>query len=512
MDIWHWWARPLIIAAALLVLAASGASAEKRVALVIGNSAYKNVVALTNPTNDATAIAALLKSSGFDVVEAKNNLDNAGMRRIVRYFIEQTQDADVALVYYAGHGIEVGGVNYLIPVDAVLEHDIDVQDEALPLDRITEVLEPVKKLRLIILDACRDDPFSKNMKRTIGSRSVGRGLAKIEPGLSNTLIAFAAKAGSTASDGNGDHSPFAKALLDNLGVPGVDIRIALGRVRDEVYKRTSGRQEPFVYGSLGGGIVSLVPPKPAAPPAPIAPAADNYIRDYQLARDINTVEAWDSFIAAHPNSGFYYNLAKAARDKIAAQRKQLEDAQRMANEQAQRPHPEKPPTAVALAAPNATGETRQGISSSDIAGLLQLNLKRVGCDPGQLDGIWNEKTSNAMARFNAYAHTKFDVKVASFAALETVKQQRGRICPLTCDKGFRIEGDACVAVTCKRGEVLKNGVCVSDTRAAERPAQEGSGQDRILCDNRGCRQVPKNCHSIYNGSNLPSQTAGIVCD
>src|SRR6202023_1711894 len=136
--------------------------------------------------------------------------------------------------YYAGHGIEVNGVKYLVPVDATLRRDIDVEDETVSLDRLLQVLEPAKRLRLIILDACRDNPFTKSMARTMASRSVGRGLARIEPTTSDTLIAFAAKAGFTAADGDGAHSPFTTALLKYLVTPGLDVRLAFGRVRDDV--------------------------------------------------------------------------------------------------------------------------------------------------------------------------------------------------------------------------------------------------------------------------------------
>jgi uncharacterized caspase-like protein len=128
--------RPLAVACGLFLLSNLHAQAEKRVALVIGNSAYQNVVKLANPTNDATAVAALLKSAGFDVVESQNNLDNSHMRRAVRDFTEMAQDADIAVIYYAGHGIEVNGNNYLIPTDAVLQRDIDVDDETVSLDRL----------------------------------------------------------------------------------------------------------------------------------------------------------------------------------------------------------------------------------------------------------------------------------------------------------------------------------------------------------------------------------------
>ena len=182
------------------------------------------------------------------------------MRRALREFGNKTRDADVAVIYYAGHGIELDGTNYLIPVDATLETDTDVLDETFPLDRVLFAIEPAKQLRLVILDACRDNPFAKTMKRTVGSRAIGRGLAKVEPSSPNTMIAFAAKAGSTASDGDFKNSPFATALVDHLAEPGLDLRKAFGFVRDDVLKATNNTQEPFVYGSLGGEDVTLFRP------------------------------------------------------------------------------------------------------------------------------------------------------------------------------------------------------------------------------------------------------------
>jgi uncharacterized caspase-like protein len=296
------------------------ALAEKRVALVIGNSSYQHVTKLSNPANDAELVGKLLRTAGFDVVESRQDLRINDMKRVVRDFTDKTRDADIAVVYYAGHGIEVDGTNYLIPVDAELARDIDVEDETVSLDRIVKVLEPVRRLRLVILDACRDNPFSKTMKRAIGSRSIGRGLAKVEVQSSDTLIAFAAKAGSTASDGEGQNSPFATALINNLGTPGLDLRIAFGRVRDDVLKATGHKQEPFVYGSLGGNIVSLVPPRiepVVAAPAPVDSQA-GMRRDYELASQIGTREAWDQFLAVH-STGLYAGLARAARAKIEAE-------------------------------------------------------------------------------------------------------------------------------------------------------------------------------------------------
>jgi uncharacterized caspase-like protein len=186
----------------ILLLVPSVAHAEKRVALVIGNGAYAKVGALTNPPRDADAIQTLLRAAGFSV-ETKRDLGLAAMRRALRDFSDQVRDADIAAVFFAGHGIEVNGNNYLIPVDAILERDTDVEDETVSLERITQSLEQAKRLRFVILDACRDNPFVRSMKRTVGSRSIGRGLAEVRVLTSDTLIAFAAKAGSTAADGAG---------------------------------------------------------------------------------------------------------------------------------------------------------------------------------------------------------------------------------------------------------------------------------------------------------------------
>src|SRR5437762_1082828 len=159
--------RSILLAGAMLAATAVNAFAEKRVALVIGNSVYQKVAKLPNPANDATAVVEMFKSAGFDLVEAKFNLSANDLRRSLRDFVVKTRDADVAVVYYAGHGIELDGANYLIPVDAALETDSDVLDETLPLDRALFAVEPARQLRLVILDACRDNPFSKDRKSVV---------------------------------------------------------------------------------------------------------------------------------------------------------------------------------------------------------------------------------------------------------------------------------------------------------------------------------------------------------
>ncbi|MCJ9700420.1 caspase family protein, partial [Bradyrhizobium sp. SHOUNA76] len=304
-------------ALACLALCCSPALADKRVALVIGNSAYKSVPKLGNPANDAGLVGGMLRKAGFDTVDVKQDLNASEMRKALREFGGRTRDADVAVIYYAGHGMEVDGTNYLIPTDAALETDTDVYDEALPIDRVLVSIEPAKQLRLVILDACRDNPFAKSMKRTVASRAIGRGLAKVEPTTPNTMIAFAAKAGSTASDGDSRNSPFATALADHLPKPGLDLRKAFGFVRDDVLKSTANKQEPFVYGSLGGDDVPLVPAKPVASGPQPNPQSE-LRRDYELALQLGTRDGWEAFLAQYPE-GFYANLAKGQLNKIGAE-------------------------------------------------------------------------------------------------------------------------------------------------------------------------------------------------
>ncbi|GLR83551.1 caspase family protein [Bradyrhizobium iriomotense] len=269
--------RQLLIYCLCLVIGAmcaDAAAAERRVALIVGNSAYKNASTLSNTINDSAAIAALFKSIGFEVVISRNDLGVVEFKRTVREFLITAENSDMAVVYYAGHGIEISGTNYLIPVDARLSRDYDVDDEAISLDRIIWALQPVRRLRLILLDACRDNPFAAKL-RSAGRTPSRGGLAKLDEVGADTLVAYAAKAGSISYDGDGVNSPYAIALLRHLAEPGVDIRIALGRVRDAVIAMTGGRQEPFIYGSLGGATISLVPDAPRVAPAPpvaVAPA------------------------------------------------------------------------------------------------------------------------------------------------------------------------------------------------------------------------------------------------
>ena len=221
----------------------------RRVALIVGNSRYSNAGPLTNPANDAEILSKALRAVGFTQVNLKLDLSREQLATALKEFAAVADRAEWAVIYFAGHGIEVGGINYLVPVDARLASDRDVAFESVTLDQVLQTVEGASKLRLVILDACRDNPFAKKMNRSSATRSIGRGLGNIEPE-GATLVAYAAKHGQTAEDGTAGNSPFAAALARTIQTPGLEINLVFRKVRDEVLAATGKRQEPFTYGSL----------------------------------------------------------------------------------------------------------------------------------------------------------------------------------------------------------------------------------------------------------------------
>ena len=240
----------LVLLVCGLAIAPAVASAAGRVALVVGNGAYAAIGALPNPGNDASDVAAALGRLGFDVTTVRD-ADLPGMNEALRLFARESAGADVALVFYAGHGLEVDGVNYLVPVDAQLERDTDVEYEALALDRVLRATSGAS-LRVVILDACRNNPLARSMQRTGATRSISRGsFGDLDENLlgDETLVAYAAAAGTVAADGEGRNSPYTSALLAHLEAP-LELSALFRRVRARVLESTGGEQRPHEYGSL----------------------------------------------------------------------------------------------------------------------------------------------------------------------------------------------------------------------------------------------------------------------
>jgi tetratricopeptide (TPR) repeat protein len=219
---------------------------ENRMALVIGNSAYQNVPNLRNAENDARAMAEKFRDLGFRSVRLVNNMKREQLVAILDRFASEAAGADWAVVYFAGHGMEIGGSNWLMPVDASVKGGTDMQGQAVSLDQVITSVSKATKLRLVILDACRDNPFQP--AASANAQGFARGLGRIEPA-NTTLVAYSAKHGQVALDGAGTNSPFVESLLKHMDTPGLEINRLFRRVADEVVNKTK-RQEPFTYGRL----------------------------------------------------------------------------------------------------------------------------------------------------------------------------------------------------------------------------------------------------------------------
>jgi tetratricopeptide (TPR) repeat protein len=237
----------------LSALTAQGPSvgAGRRIALVIGNGAYRNVPPLDNPPRDARLIAASLHELGFQTVMLVGDLTRDKFFEVLRTFAADAEKADWAVIYYAGHGFEVSGVNYLVPVDARLAVDKDAETEAVALEQVIAAVGGARKLRLVMLDACRDNPFAPRMKHTMSLQLVDKGFSDIEPS-AGFMVVYAAKHGETALDGEGADSPFATALAHDIKEPHVEVRKLFDIVRDDVWNATRHAQQPFTYGSPPG--------------------------------------------------------------------------------------------------------------------------------------------------------------------------------------------------------------------------------------------------------------------
>ncbi len=341
----------------LFLLALIGLSApalgEMRVALVIGNSAYKNAPALANPKNDAEAMAASLKRLGFEVL-AGTDLDKPAMDRLLQAYADKLEKADVALVFYAGHGLQVNGRNYLVPVDGKLDKESDLIFQAVALDTIQGLMEQGQRTSILILDACRDNPLARNLARSMGTRStgIGRGLGEAKAGV-GTLIVYATQPGNVALDGEGANSPFTTALLANLEANELEVRQVLTRVRQAVIVSTKGKQVPWDSSSLTGDFYFAAsgareaPAAPRAAPQASPPSADSENLFWQSVRESKNAADYKAYLARYPQ-GVFSELAKI---RLAEIEKAAAVAPVAPEKPAPKPEPPRPPQRTTSSAP-----------------------------------------------------------------------------------------------------------------------------------------------------------------
>lgn len=304
-----------IVGAALFaygILGLECAHADQRVALVIGNSAYLHTPRLENPKNDASDIAGALSTLGFRVIEGRD-LDKVSFDRKMREFADALSRADVGVFFYAGHGLQVSGQNYLVPVDAQLTTVSALDFEMVRIDVVHRTMEREAKVNILFLDACRDNPLARNLARAMGTRSadIGRGLAPVESGI-GTLISFSTQPGNVALDGTERNSPFTSALLKHMISTNEDLSALLISVRNDVISATRGKQVPWEHSALTGRFFfnAAIAPKPNSDAM-----STQAWQDFQAAARIGSKEAWQVFINTHP-SGFYANLARAHLAKL----------------------------------------------------------------------------------------------------------------------------------------------------------------------------------------------------
>jgi uncharacterized caspase-like protein len=308
--------RLLIIALSVIGILAGpdAAKAERRVAFVVGNGAYKNVAQLPNPPIDAKSMARVLRNVGFDVVEGTNLTRDQMTERLLE-FGKKSEGAEVAIFYYAGHGIAIGGSNYLLPVDADIKSEMDVKlGSAINVDVTLDQTMSDAKAKLVFLDACRDNPFAAKIRSSATRAvSVQRGLAEMKSG-EGTLISFATGPGQTALDGKeGTNSPFTRALIDNITKPGVEIQQAMTRVRAQVNEETNKGQLPWGHTNLIGSIYlnpAAAPTGASVADAPNKPAStasvtsDVELEFWRSIKESNNPEELNAYLTSYPNGQF----------------------------------------------------------------------------------------------------------------------------------------------------------------------------------------------------------------
>jgi len=414
-----------LIAVLAIILAGTAPALAKRVALVIGNGAYEHTVPLPNPANDAEQMAAKLRALGFDVVAGQDQT-YGDMRRTVMNFAKKAYGAEIAILFYAGHGLQVAGKNHLVPIDATIEDETSLDFETITVDFILRQMSKDVKVQMVFLDACRDNPLARTLSRRMGpsrSGSVGAGLAEIkieETGGEGSVIAFATSPGDVALDGEGSNSPFTTALIKHIDTPNASIQTVMTRVTGDVYQETEKRQRPWVNASLIGEVflnkrsveptttvaslgdtASTTPPQPAATStatqSTLAWEREKLI--WETAKSSNTVADYEAYLEAYPTGLF----ADFARNSI----KRLSSANQVASV-----NPTAPAGAVAPAggspviaslpdpqkAVPGTQVTESAMGWNRTARReVQTRLNLAGHDVGRPDGAFGPKTRAGVA-------------------------------------------------------------------------------------------------------------------
>ena len=517
----------LFVLALSFVLVANVANASKRVALVIGNSAYEHAAPLKNPRNDAEDLAAKLSTLGFDVVGGFD-LDSRGMRDKVREFGEKLRDADIAMFFYAGHALQVNGRNFLAPVNTDIRHEGDLDFETIPMDFVQRQMERETKTVLLFLDACRDNPLARNLRKSSRSTGSVRGLARDDNSSEGTFIAFATQPNNVALDGDGRNSPFTTALLQNIDRPGVEISTLMTDVRREVFEATKEQQIPWINSSLLGrfyfngseensttkqvasldtqSTTDLNPVKQIIGENQLAKktiadkASKNQETDkllsmrleqlaWEAVKDSKDVDELQAFVNAY-GRGFFGDLAKLRLARIA-KAAEIE----VANLETRKIHVEKslrdnPDEQIKTAVLKDSKSTPQKEMTREATRQIQKELNRLGCVAGRPDGLWGKKSTRAVSNYSKFAKVKLVTLRPTYELLDQLRGHTSSICPAP----RRVVKKQ--AKTCQAGQKLsRKGNCYWPKVKAKgvaqcQPGQQVSRNGNCFWPNRQVQQQP----------------------
>lgn len=458
--------KALLVSAAVVFLAAS-ADAERRLALIIGNGAYQHSQPLANPVNDAQAMANKLESLGFETYLGLD-LDKIGMERLLRDFARASRESDINLFFYAGHGMSVDGTNYLVPIDAVFQDETALDFEAIPVDFVTRQMSLSDAVNLVFLDACRDNPLSHTLSRSMGttrSAAVSSGLAemKVQESGKGMAIAFATSPGQVALDGDGINSPFTTALLRHLDAENTDIAEVFSRVTGDVYTNTAQAQRPWINVSLTGPVVlnkvNRVAPAPtqteqvalsgaelSQPQQPASAMLEEQKLLFDLARETGDIEDYRAYLESFPN-GLYANNARrmirrlqdeqgGGTTQVAAVRTSPSNSFSNSRSAAISESTPLQLNVSAAVRSQVANESTESLLSLDreAKGNIQARLNATGNNVGVVDGLWGRKTRSGISNWqlaNGLPPSGF----LNFAQYELlVSQTEGRYAPYVAPK------------------------------------------------------------------------------
>jgi uncharacterized caspase-like protein len=424
----------------LTPLHAIAASDGGRVALVLGNSGYIYEPELANPVNDAHDIGVALREAGFSVVEGVD-LDKVTADRELREFIDLSEGADLAVLFYAGHGVQVDGHNYLIPTDAKLKRRADLDFELIDSDRVIASLESGAKATVVFLDACRDNPLAANLLAQ-GDRGgfLSRGLAPQATASSGALIAFSTAPGRVASDGAGRNSPFTTALLRNMLTPGLEIKSLMTRVRSEVAAATHDAQIPWDTESLRTDVYLVVPKtSPVAPPQPPPPSAADTTCDQLidpqasstavLAKNLDAgVRACARAVAQSPDEPRFVTLLRAAEEQ-RAYKSAVDSPERERSDAYLLIYPNGHfVDAVRTHLASLTQTEAPMPSEAELVKSLESELHRVGCYGGAINEVWGPALIRAASAFAQKSASAVDGRSPNAPLLDAVRAAQGVVC------------------------------------------------------------------------------------